>query len=75
MTIWYAAFSLIALPGILTVFLPSDNTVLEDEEAAPANLPPVRKPVAIPQGRMPLHDMQPMPMYRVFFRTPAHRFF
>ncbi len=79
MNIWYIIFSLIALPAVLMVFLPKDNAVLEDEEAAtPQQLAPVRKDETKPSpafGRLPFHEWQPMPSYRIFYRAPQRNFF
>ncbi len=79
MNIWYIIFSLIALPAILLVFLPKDNAVLEEEEATtPQQLAPVSKvePRLAPMfGRMPYHEYQPLPSYRIFYRAPQRNFF
>ncbi|HEY0307343.1 MAG TPA: hypothetical protein VGB94_04225 [Acidobacteriaceae bacterium] len=78
MDIWYIIFSLIALPAVLMVFLPKDTALLEGEEAATPQLAPVHKaePKPAPMfGRMPYHEYQPMPSYRIFHRAPLRNFF
>ena len=79
MNAWYIVFSLIALPGILAVFLPSDDVELEDDEAiVPAAVKAVAPApqLAAPTGYLPYHSLQQkMDTYRIFYRAPLRQFF
>jgi hypothetical protein len=79
MNAWYIVFSLIALPGILTVFLPSDDAELEEDEARVPAAVKVAAPVpqlAAPTGYLPYHNLQhKMDTYRIFYRSPMRQFF
>jgi hypothetical protein len=76
MNTWYVIFSLVALPGILTVLLPADEEKLEEDEATTRVVAAPAKKPEVPMGYLPHHSLQQqMATYRIFYRAPVRHFF